>query len=295
MSNKFLGNLAKVVILLAIIVGVIFSFNVFSNAEDSITETQKNEEEIRYLDTKLLTLINYMNHIDLQNYKVVLTKVETENSSSSNSSSKDEKDNKKEDSAENGTDKKEEKLYNVEQEMIVTGQEEVDWKTVEGEIEVLTAIWPTIVLDLYKINVNAEDILNFSRDLDETIANVKKQDKTLSCMYLAKLYGYLPKFLDKNGIEEIKRESLEAKTHIINAYAYAETENWEKMDTEIQKAENIFASLVNDAKYVNDQRKYNINKSYILIEELKNSIELKNKGIFYLKYKNTLEELNILD
>ena len=32
-----------------------------------------------------------------------------------------------------------------------------------------------------------------------------------------------------------------------------------------------------------------------LIEELKNSLATKDTGIFYLKYKNTIEELNILN
>ena len=66
------------------------------------------------------------------------------------------------------------------------------------------------------------------------------------------------------------------------------------MQIEITKAENIFASLVNDARFVEDKRKYNINKAYVLIGEMKNSLDTKDTDIFYVKYKNTIEELNIL-
>ena len=66
------------------------------------------------------------------------------------------------------------------------------------------------------------------------------------------------------------------------------------MNEEITKAENTFKGLVNNAKFVNDERKYNVNKAYILIEELKNSLITNDKEIFYIKYKNTIEELNIL-
>lgn len=300
MSNKFLSNLAKIVIALSIIAGIIFAFTIFSNAENTEGAKEKNEEEVKYLDTKLLTLINNLNNIDLQNYRLVLTKVESENSSSSSSSKEEQKSNEQEnseqeDSTENGTDEKEKTLSKMEQETIVSGEKEVDWKAIEGEIEVLSATWPVIVLDLYKLEVSSEDIIQFSNDLDQAIAQVKNQNKTLTCMYLAKLYGYLPTFLNKSNPEEIKRDTLEAKTYIVNAYAYAETENWDKMNNEIEKAENIFSSLVNDAKYVNDQRRYNINKVYILIEELKNSLATKDTGIFYLKYKNAIEGLNILD
>lgn len=295
MSNKFLNNFAKIIIVLAIITGIIFAFTIFSNAENIGNTEEKNEEEIKYLDTKLLSLINYFNNIDLQNYRLVLTKIESESSESSSASKKEQKNNEQEDSTENGTDEKEKTLSKLEQETIVTNKGEVNWKTIEGELEVLSATWPTIVLDLHQLDINPDDIVKFSNDLDQAITHVKNKDKTLSCMYIAKLYGYLPIYLNKSNAEEIRREALEAKSYIVNAYAYAETENWDKMKTEIEKAENIFSSLVNDAKYVNDQRKYNINKVYILIEELKNSLSTKDTEIFYLKYKNTIEELNILN
>lgn len=295
MSNKFLNNFAKIIISLAIISGIIFAFTIFSNAENTESTEEKNEEEVKYLDTKLLSLINYLNNIDLQNYRLVQTKIESESSESSSSSKKEQKNNEQEDSTENGTDEKEKTLSKMEQETIVTNKGEVNWDTIEGELEVLSATWPTIVLDLYKLEVSSEDILKFSNDLDQAITQVKNKDKALSCMYFAKLYGYLPIFLNKSNPEEIRRDALEAKTYIVNAYAYAETENWDKMRTEIEKAENIFSNLVNDAKYVNDERQYNINKVYILIEELKNSLSAKDTGIFYLKYKNTIEEINILN
>lgn len=288
MGNKFISNLSKIIIIASIVVGVIFAFSIISNAENIEDKENKNEEQIRYLDTKLLTLINYLNNINLQNYKVVLTKVETESSSSS-SSSKDEE----EDNSESGTSSEEKELSKMEQETIITKEEQIDWETIEGELEILCSTWSTIVLDLYSTDVKSEDILNFSNNLDEAIVNVNNKEKSLSCMYLAKLYSYLPAFLNQNN-DEIKLKTLQAKTYIVNAYAYAETENWEKIGVEVAKAENILVGLVNDARFVNDQRKYNINKSYILIEELKNSLITEDTGIFYIKYKNVLEELDVI-
>ncbi len=294
MGNKFLNTTSKIIIILAIISGIIFTFSILSNAKESPNQTNRNKEEISYLDTKLLSLINYLNNIDLQNYKVVLSKVET-TSSSSNSSEKEQQSNDQEDSAESGTDSKEKTLSKMEQETIIKEDQEVDWKSIEGELEILCSTWSSIVLDLYDLGINSDDILNFSNDLDEAIINVKNKDKAISCMYLAKLYSYLPKFLDKNLGDEIKAKALETKTYIVNAYAFAETKNWNKMETEIVKAENLLVGLVNDANLVDDERKYNINKAYILTEELKNSLSTQDSGIFYVKYKNVLEQLNIID
>lgn len=297
MSNKFINKITKVITIIVIIVGLIFIASIFVNTQGKETsETEKNEEQIKYLDTKIISLINGLNNIQLQNYKITLTKVEAKSNSSGNSSKNEGQGTGEEDKGQSGSNKEETEISKLEEESIVTNDEgeEPDWNTIESELELFYSTWPTVVIDLQSIGVNKDDILAFSNTLDEVILNVKNEDKALSAMYLAKLYSYLPKFLDKNFGDEIKRETLNAKTYLINTYAYAETENFDKMETEITKAETIFASLVNDAKYVNDERKYNINKAYVLIGELKNSLITNDKGIFYVKYKNTLEELNIL-
>ena len=298
MSNRFINILTKVITITIIIVGLIFIASIFLNTQGKETnETEKNEEQIKYLDTKLVSLINSLNNIQLQNYKVTLTKVEAKSNTTSGSSSKNEEQgNGGEDKGQSGSNKEETEISKLEEESIVENEKqyEPDWKTLEAELELIYATWPTMVMDLQSIDINKDDILGFSSTLDEVIMNEKNKDKALTAMYMAKLYGYLPKFLDKNFEDEVKRENLNAKTNIINAYAYAQTENFDKMGSEIAKAEAIFTSLVKDAKLVNDERKFNINKAYVLIGELKNSLDTKDTGIFYVKYKNILEELNIL-
>ncbi len=294
MKNKFIGITSKIIIIIAVIISVIFLFFVYSNAQQKTSNDDKIDEEIKYLDTKLLTLINYLNNIDLQDYKVVLNKVESQSDSTSSSSKEEEQSSQQEDSSDNGTDKEETTITKMEEEVIVADGGEVDWKTIEGELEVLYSTWSAVILDLYNVGVSSENILSFSSALDDTLANVKKQDKALSAMYLAKLYEHLPIFLQNTQVEELDKKSLEAKSYIINSYAFAETENWDRMGQEIAKAESIFSNLVNDAKYVNDSRKYNINKTYIVIEELKKCLDVKDRAIFYVKYKNVLEELNVV-
>jgi len=298
MGNKFINIMAKAIIIIAIIFSGILIFAVYSNAGEETKEEEKIVEEIRYVDNKLLTIINYINNIDLPNYEMVLSKVQVE----SNSSGSSQKENKsgsgggEESSSESGPDKKETTVTKMEEQLVTeSSKAEVDWNTIESETEMLYSTWGAIVLDLYKIDISNEDILSFSDTLDEAIINMKNKDKALSCMYLAKLYSHLPKFAKNNTkLDEIKKETLQAKSYIINAYAYAETTNWDKIEEEVSKAENIFKNLVNDVKYIEDKRKYNIDKSYILIEELKNSLKLKDTEIFYLKYKNLLEGLNVI-
>lgn len=298
MENGFIKIITKAIIIVSIIVGIFLIFSIYTNSfgTDKNAEDQKEKihQEIQYLDTKLLSLINYLNNIDLQNYKVTLTKVQTESDSPSNSQKNEEGSSSSEDSGENGTDKEETTISKMEENTIVQDQGETDWKTIEGELEILSNTWNSIVLDLYKINVNSESIISFSNNINEAIIAVKNQDKNMSAMYLSKLYSFLPEFSLGTKQDEIKRETLLAKSYIVNAYAYVQTDNWDRVSEEIEKARVLFASLVNDARLVENNKRYNVNKSYIVIEELKNSLSKKEKGVFYVKYKSALEELNII-
>ncbi len=298
MENGFIKIITKAIIIVSIIVGIFLIFSIYTNSfgtgKNAEDQTEKIHQEIQYLDTKLLSLINYLNNIDLQNYKVTLTKVQTESDSPSNSQKNEEGSSSSEDSGENGTDKEETTISKMEENTIVQDQGETDWKTIEGELEILSNTWNSIVLDLYKINVNSESIISFSNNINEAIIAVKNQDKNMSAMYLSKLYSFLPEFSLGTKQDEIKRETLLAKSYIVNAYAYVQTDNWDRVSEEIEKARVLFASLVNDARLVENNKRYNVNKSYIVIEELKNSLSKKEKGVFYVKYKNALEELNII-
>ena len=45
----------------------------------------------------------------------------------------------------------------------------------------------------------------------------------------------------------------------------------------------------------NLKNEYNVNKSYLELKEFQSSVDTKNKDILYIKYKNLLDELNILN
>ncbi|MCI9365340.1 MAG: hypothetical protein HFJ54_01605 [Clostridia bacterium] len=215
MGNKFINIISKVIIFIAIIFSVILAFAVYSNANEETKEDGKIEEEVRYLDNKLLTIINYLNNINLQNYKMTLTKIEAESNSSGSSQkqgAEEEGQKEEESSSKDGQNNKETEITKMERETIATGNKKgPDWETIEGEVEILYSSWSPIVLDLYKINVSKEDILGFSDTIDETILGIKKQDKALTAMYIAKLYSYLPKFAKNLRNRRIEKGDIRSK------------------------------------------------------------------------------------
>lgn len=183
----------------------------------------------------------------------------------------------------------------MELEQTVGQQKEANWNWIQGEMEVFFSVWPSIVLDLHEINVDGSNITEFSNTLDESLINIKNKDKEKTAQSLAKLYNFLPDFINSTEMECIKKNSIDAKSKIINAYAYVESEDWEKVQTEVTNAgDKIMDIMDENACKEDDKRKYNINKVYILMEELKNSLSKKDKEIFHIKYKILLEELNTI-
>lgn len=309
MNNKFMNTIMKIIVIVAMIVGAIFIALIFAKPSQAINQKEKIDKEVIYLDTKILMLINSLNNINLQNYQVSMSKIEEKNSSNeeqsgSSSGNKEsmggmEEEASSESSKTTGTEKSnnEEKITVTKMELEGgnSGNSEPNWKNMQSEVEMLLQAWSTIILDLYKTDSNKDDILNFSTTLDDVIVNLNKKDKTMSAMYMAKLYSYLPKFLGEKPNDKVLKTVIETKSHIINAYAYIETDNWDKVGEETNSASGVYAELMNDVDLAKDQRKYGINKSYVLLEEFKNSLGTKNKDVFYMKYKNIIEGLDWIE
>ena len=311
MNNKFMNIIIKIIIVVAMILGLIFIFFIFINSSNATDETEKIDKEIIYLDTKILMLANSLNNINLQNYQVSMSEIEEASSqnsdeSSGNSSSEGKESmggmqgessgtSEKTTGTENASNKEKITVTKMELETTNDGKSNPDWKNIQSEAEMLSQAWATIILDLYKTDVNQEDILNFSITLDDVIVNLNKKDKTMSAMYIAKLYSYLPDFFGSKSNNKILKIVIGTKSHIINAYAFAETDNWDKIQQEINLAEEAYSEVMNDVDLTKNQKKYGINRTYILLEELKNSLSIKNKEVFYMKYKNLVEGLNWIE
>ena len=182
----------------------------------------------------------------------------------------------------------------MEQELIAVDDKETDWDWIQGKAEVLCSTWASIVLDLYEIDVEAQRILDFSNTLDDIIIHIKAKEKQNTARDFANLYSLLIEFSTKTEIEPLKKDTIIIKSQILNAYAYVETEEWDKVQENIINAEKKMTETMTEISKEEDQRKFNVNKTYILLEELKNSLDTKDKGIFYIKYKNLLEEMNNL-
>ena len=90
MKNKFISGMVKTVVVLAIILTGVFSVFIYTNAKEGTEKHDKVEEEICHLDAKVINVLNSLNNIKLQNYKISVTKIEEAKSETMGGSSEEE-------------------------------------------------------------------------------------------------------------------------------------------------------------------------------------------------------------
>ena len=283
------GIILSIIIIIIVIATIFFSINyVKSDSENSKTLEQKVNSEMKYLDNKILGILNGLNNIVLRNYAVSSYEVETDEKEVN----KQETDNKNEESS-NSSDinnnESKSNLYEIKATGILLSNKDINWENIKSEIEIIYGSWNTIILDLYKLNVSSENILKFSSNLDEATKAIKTENKKDSLYLMSELYSLIAVYMENYQGNTKETNIQKVKAAVMRAYANVENENWAQINTEIANADNIYLTLLNGNS---KEDNYDINKGYILLKELQNSISQKDQDIFYIKYKNLIEKLN---
>lgn len=293
------------IVLITIIVVIGATIFVRANEDGEKNKNEKALTELKYLDSKLEDIFNEMNNITMRNYKVYTSNIEpkkkegtntsSENSSSSeggnSKSSTQTSNNEQEEGNKSNEDEKNLKNYTMQQEGVLTNTDVIDWNKVKNAIELIYTSIPAITLDLYGLNINQEEILNFNRQFDNLTVLVKNQNKEETLRELAKTYQYIPKFAEKVTEDILYRTVLNTKTNVFSAYSKLDGKNWDEISDDMKNAINVFSQLLT-GNVENTNNQITINKVYVMLNELQNATKVKDEAVFLIKYKNLLEEIN---
>lgn len=290
---------------LVIVILMILSLTIYTNASKDNGETQKEKifSEIKFLETKLENLFNTMNNIETKSYSVEigeLSKETTEKSESDgnssggsgNGSSSSDKNSGGATYSENAKEEEQDKKkFELKANGVLTNKDDINWDSVKTEIENLYISLPTITMDLYQTNINQQDILAFNTDYDRltNVAKDEKKEETLA--ELIKVYEYLPKFLRGSGQDEIDTTLVETKYNVLKAYAKLDGQNWQEIANDVKRAIDSYSKLLTNTE-IEARKQYSISKCYVMINELQNAVNLQDSAVFLIKYKNLLEEMN---
>lgn len=293
-------KMKKALKMIGILILLIVSCSGCNNKEDQQLK-KKMTEEIEFIDTHIISMLNSLNDITFDNYVISSqqvklgegTKSEIE-STDTQSSSQQGSGNSESGGESSGSSNNEIKTTEMTNNNILsTNSNNIDWENIKSQIETLDYSWSVIILDLYNLNTDSTEVLAFSDTLNSTMISIKNENKQESLNNLAKLYSYLPSFLKMISAENSNQNIKQAKSYIVNAYSQIDLENWDTINTNITEAEKTFRNIVNDLEY-SKNKEYKVNKSYILIKEMQSSLNNKDKQIFFVKYKNVMESISSL-
>lgn len=307
----------KLFIVLILII-LVFTLSSCKSKEDTENELlrEKTNSSIKYLDTTLISILNKLNNISFENFYVTTEKVDLNNNkqnisnSSDESQSSDSSGGKEESSnSESGSggeskqgesdnsSKPDKSLITVSDmkshNILLSDKNSIDWDNIKADIENLYSSWNAIIIDLYKIGINNDDILNFSAYLDEALSNIKQEKRENALTSLASLYNMIPKFKTSYSNNNTEINILWTKAHVVKAYSSVGIKDWNTVMSEMGEAEKAYSAVISDAEFVNS-KSYNTNKTYVCLKELQNSVAKQDEDIFYIKYKNFMEEINML-
>lgn len=281
-GGNMLKNIIKTLSIIFLVALVIISFSGCSKQKtDEEQLRDKNISEIDYLDNYIMLMLNSINNIDLKQYDAKIEKTENLNEILQES-----EETSSEDTGNNVVQ------YRMVPNTILNANKTINWENLKLEIENLNNTWPSIIVDLYKANVDNKKLTEFSDLINTCIGNIKNENRTETLNSLAKLYEYIPVFLEKIVSDDQQVELAKTKVEVIKAYVNIDFANWEELKTSLDRAISNFEPIVNNTNEA--EKEYNIRKAYVLLQEFKNAVDTNDKDLLFMKYKNLMEELIIL-
>ena len=280
-GGNMLKNIIKTLSIIFLVALVIISFSGCSKQKtDEEQLRDKNISEIDYLDNYIMLMLNSINDIDLKQYDAKIEKTENLNEILQES-----EETSSEDTGNNVVQ------YSMVPNTILNANKTINWENLKLEIENLNNTWPSIIVDLYKANVDNKKLTEFSDLINTCIGNIKNENRTETLNSLAKLYEYIPVFLEKIASDNKQIELAKTKVEVIKAYVNIDFANWEELKNSLDRAISNFEPIVNNTNEA--EKEYNIRKAYVLLQEFKNAVDTNDKDLLFMKYKNLMEELII--
>ncbi len=156
-----------IILTLCILASIFLVSFAFPAEDEEVKLAQKVQEEIKYIETTLFSMLNELQNISFDMYKLTVENEEKQNTTEGAESSQEESSSSSEESSSSENTSKEnqtQKKYSMENASILLNKnQEIDWDYQKMTIETLYPYWNTTMVDLHAIGVNGEDITTFSR------------------------------------------------------------------------------------------------------------------------------------
>lgn len=167
----------------------------------------------------------------------------------------------------------------------------INWDQLEQEVEILYASWNSIIVDFSNLQIDNNALTDFGKKLDNIMINIQNKNINQTLVTISDLYGLLTKFTESYHVDTILKNDIITKNYLIKSYSLLYTGNWTLISENVHNAAKAFYANINMVE-ISENQKFNLNKIYVAINELKNATSNQNKDLFYIKYKIVMENFN---
>ena len=167
----------------------------------------------------------------------------------------------------------------------------IDWDQLEKEVKNLYTNWNSIIVDFSNLQIDNNALTDFGKKLDNIMINIQNKNINQTLVTISDLYSFLIKFTEGYNVNTILKNNIITKNYLIKSYSLLYTDNWTLISENIHNATKAFYPNINIVE-ISENQKFNLNKIYVAINELKSATSNQNKDLFYIKYKIVMENFN---
>lgn len=148
----------------------------------------------------------------------------------------------------------------------------------------------TTLVDLAALNIESSEVAKLSTGINNMIIAIENKDETSFIVELNNIYALIPNYLSKYLKDNELVFKKQLKYFAISTYVGFEMGNIELAKGQIAEAEKQYSEKMKDVNYV-QKNEYNVNKIYVLIQELKSAVDVGSLELVKTKYVLLVQEI----
>ena len=166
----------------------------------------------------------------------------------------------------------------------------LDWNRILDDEKKINEVLETIILDLSEVNIRQENLVLLSSELNNLLIVTIEENEAELLPRVQNVYALVPQYLNEFSEDKNTIKDKELKSIVLSSLAFANIGEWEQAKTTMQSAIDKYNEMMNDVDYM-QERSYSLNRVYVLLEEVKNAMDVENLELLKLKFVNFIEKM----
>lgn len=172
----------------------------------------------------------------------------------------------------------------------VQAKTNMEWDKVLEDTRKIEGALATTIVDLTTLNIESSEVSKLSDGVNNMIVAIGNEDEKTYLIELNNVYALIPTYMEKYSPNSENAFKKRLKYYIISTYVAYNDGNLEMAKTQVNELEKMYSQKMQEVEYMQNNE-YNLNKVYVLIQELKQAVEANNSDLVESKYLLVIDEI----